>query len=100
MVMASTRSGMHSPGLRLGTIAVGCAAVHRIPGLLDGERHGEGRALARHAVGCDRAAVPVDDLAAERESDPGPAVGPAAVEALEDLEDPRRVPWIEADPVD
>src|SRR5262249_52747798 len=54
---------------------------------------------ARLRLGPDPAAVALDDLLADREADPGPGVAVPRVQALEDDEDPLRVPHLEADAV-
>src|SRR5438128_10743144 len=65
----------------------------------DGQRDGEGGALARDALGRDVAAVAPDDLACDREPDPGAVVARATGKPLERDEDPFGVLLVEADAV-
>src|SRR5260221_4781507 len=64
-----------------------------------GQGDGERGALARDAFGGDVAAVAPDDLAGDREADPGAVVARAAVQPLERDEDPVDVLLVEADAV-
>src|SRR5690242_6945042 len=63
------------------------------------QREGEGRALARAALGGDVAAVAQEDAPADREAHAAALIGLGAVEALERLEDARPVLGREADAV-
>src|SRR5262245_43326175 len=61
--------------------------------------HNEARALARHTVGRDAAAVPLDNLLTDRKADPVAVVLAAAVEPLENREQARDVLLFEADAI-
>src|SRR5688572_18988254 len=58
---------------------------HRLP---QWQRDDERRTLVRLAAGRDRAAVALGDFTADRQPDASSLVNAAAVEALEDVEDP------------
>src|SRR5690349_15722154 len=83
------------PAVGLRTGAVGLGPLE----LADRQRNGEGSALTGRALGHDSAAVPLGDLATERQSDAGPRICRAAVKAFEDAEDPHRVARVKPDPV-
>src|SRR4029078_8668275 len=70
IVIGVPRLGMDGGRLRSTSITVGAEGRARDV-LGDRQLHDEGRALAGSALRVDRPPVAVDDLAAEREADPG-----------------------------
>src|SRR4051812_31385423 len=87
-------------GRRQFAVGFGLAGLARAARLLlDRKRDRECRAVLGPALSGDRAVVPLDDLAAERQTDARTRIGGAAVQPLECPEDPRAVLRIEADPV-
>src|SRR5947209_6196963 len=67
--------------------------------LAAGQADDERGALPRGAAGCDRSAMPLDNLAADSQPHPGALVFPPAVQAMEGGEDPVQVLFIETDAV-
>src|SRR6476619_5056319 len=95
IVIGVRRLGMDGGRLRSTAITVG-ADVRVRDALADRQLHDERRALAGSALRIDRPPVPVDDLAAERETDAGTRIGATPVEALEHPEDPGVVARLES----
>src|SRR5580692_1311042 len=63
------------------------------------QRDDESGARARRTIGRERAAVPVDNLAADCEADTGPFIFVAPMQALKDLKDPIAIFFVETDTV-
>ena len=63
------------------------------------ENHDEGRTLARPTVRGDCSTMPLHDFPADREPDPGPFILVAAVQPLEDLEDPLAILLVKTNPI-
>src|SRR3954452_11318792 len=99
IVIGVARLGMDCGRIRLTSMAVPLEMLRFRDRLADRQPDGERRALTGSALRVDRAAVAVDDLAAECEADTGARVAPTAMEALEHPEDPGVVARLEADAV-
>src|SRR6478752_9959932 len=67
--------------------------------LLDRQRETEGCALARHGFRGDPAAVTAQDALDDRETHPASLIPRRGRQALEDAEQPLRMPRVEADAV-
>src|SRR4051812_35790981 len=99
MVIGLPFSDMSNLSRLRGVRPGGVTVLRREMGLLHGQCDDEARPLAGPPLGDDRAAVSLDDLAAERQPDPGALIDVAWVQALEDAEDALLVLLIEADAV-
>src|SRR5437588_7050640 len=97
--LAISRSSGSSSAIRIWTGPSGLLMALFSFGLPQGQGDDERGALPRGAAGRDGAAVPLDDLAADGQPNPGALVLPAAVQALERGEDPVQVLFLEADAV-